>query len=550
MPGRFDVSTPSPERNATTVAIIGGGATGVGILRDLSMRGIPAVLLERQALAAGTSSRFHGLLHCGGRYAVGDPEAARECIQENRILRHIAPNCIESPEGFFVLTPEDDPAYEKTWLEGCAKAGIATSPVDPDEARRLEPGLSPDIKVVHRVPDASVDGFRLVWHNWLSAREHGGQLRLRHQVTGILQDGGKVAGLRVLDRNKGEEYVLNCDMVVSAAGPWAGEVAAMAGIHVDITPDRGTLVVFNHRFASRIVNRLHRSGDGDIFVPVGTVTILGTTSFTADGPEDTLPTSEEVLRLLDLGAPVFPDLRSHRILRAFAGVRPLYTPPNTAHGRGGSRNFVIVDHADQGLAGMVSIFGGKLTTYRLMAEKIGDLVAKRLGVNAPCATARTPLSPPPSRSDMEKASKIFPVSALRQAAERQGAAFPKLVKGLAEGRGAEFLCECEMVSRAEVELTAMESPAFNLNDIRVRTRIGMGTCQGAFCPLRSMGALHAAGIREDLDPRRELSRFLGERWKGLRPALWGVQVQEIELSREIYGATFNLGNSREDGETS
>lgn len=91
-----------------TVVVIGGGATGTGILRDLAMRGIKAVLLEQRDLAYGTSSRFHGLLHSGGRYAVKDPESARECIEENRILRRIGRYCVEETEGFFVRLPEDD----------------------------------------------------------------------------------------------------------------------------------------------------------------------------------------------------------------------------------------------------------------------------------------------------------------------------------------------------------------------------------------------------------------------------------------------------------
>ena len=91
----------------TDVLIIGGGATGVGIARDLALRGIPSVLIEKGDLASGASGRNHGLLHSGGRYAVSDPEAARECISENRILRKIAPHCIEETDGLFVSLPED-----------------------------------------------------------------------------------------------------------------------------------------------------------------------------------------------------------------------------------------------------------------------------------------------------------------------------------------------------------------------------------------------------------------------------------------------------------
>ncbi|MGD8751404.1 MAG: FAD-dependent oxidoreductase, partial [Anaerolineales bacterium] len=89
----------------TEVLVIGGGATGTGVLRDLAMRGFDAVLVEKRDLTNGTTGRFHGLLHSGGRYVVKDPPAARECIEENRILRRIMPHCLEDTGGFFVITP-------------------------------------------------------------------------------------------------------------------------------------------------------------------------------------------------------------------------------------------------------------------------------------------------------------------------------------------------------------------------------------------------------------------------------------------------------------
>ena len=114
----------------TMVVVIGGGATGMGTLRDLCMRGVPAILLEQGGLAHGTSSRFHGLLHSGGRYAVNDNESARECIEENMIVRRIGRQCVEETEGFFALTPDDDPADVTPWAEACHKAGIDAQELD------------------------------------------------------------------------------------------------------------------------------------------------------------------------------------------------------------------------------------------------------------------------------------------------------------------------------------------------------------------------------------------------------------------------------------
>ena len=101
------------------VIIIGGGATGGGTALDLALRGLRVALIERADLTDGTSGRYHGLLHSGGRYAVRDPESARECIEENRILRRIVPHAIEDTGGFFVTTPDDDPTYADKWLKAC-----------------------------------------------------------------------------------------------------------------------------------------------------------------------------------------------------------------------------------------------------------------------------------------------------------------------------------------------------------------------------------------------------------------------------------------------
>ena len=286
------------ETDRTRVVVIGGGATGTGILRDLSLRGIPALLLEQGDLASGTSSRFHGLLHSGARYAVTDPGSARECIRENGVLRRIAPACVEETEGWFVRSPGDDPAFESEWLRACRDCGIEVRPVALEEALRREPNLAREARSVYRVPDSAVDGFRMVWHNAMSARRHGGRIRTYMRVTGLTLEGGAVSGVTAV-APAGEPLAVSCEYVINAAGSWVGEVAALAGLRVPVSPDRGLLLAFNHRFLDRVVNRLRPPSDGDIFVPHGSIAIFGTTSVPVARPDDTTPTSAEALRLLD-----------------------------------------------------------------------------------------------------------------------------------------------------------------------------------------------------------------------------------------------------------
>src|ERR1700722_1825610 len=123
----------------TDVLVIGGGPTGTRVDRDAALRGIDGVLVDRRDLDEGTSGRFHGLLHSGGRYVVKDPNAAVECIAENRILRRVAADTIEDTGGFFVTTPFDDPAYADKFVQGCRDTGVDCEEITTAQALREEP---------------------------------------------------------------------------------------------------------------------------------------------------------------------------------------------------------------------------------------------------------------------------------------------------------------------------------------------------------------------------------------------------------------------------
>ena len=129
-----------------TVAVIGGGSTGTGIARDLAMRGFDVTLVEKGNLTHGTTGRMHGLLHSGGRYAVSDRSSARECIEENRVLREIATHCVEMTGGLFVQKEGDADEYFEEKLEGCRECDIPAEVVSGKEAREIEPYLAKDVK--------------------------------------------------------------------------------------------------------------------------------------------------------------------------------------------------------------------------------------------------------------------------------------------------------------------------------------------------------------------------------------------------------------------
>ncbi|MFR3457002.1 MAG: hypothetical protein ACLTTU_00635 [Bilophila wadsworthia] len=209
---------------------------------------------------------------------------------------------------------------------------------------------------------------------------------------------------------------------------------------------------------------------------------------------------------------------------------------------------------------MATICGGKLTTYRLMGERMADLVCAKLGVAAQCRTAVEPLVEDTPPALLERARKVFPAQGLEQAESRLGDSFAATVERLEAAPWKKaLLCECERVTIAEFEQVASEPTSHSLNDIRRRTRMGMGTCQGSFCGLRGVGAvleakllpagMQACGTGEcDALPCGApdlLQSFQQERWYGIRPVLWGSELRETELARGMYGATLNVDGADE-----
>lgn len=482
-------------RSRVDALIIGGGATGAGIARDLSMRGAKVLLTERGDFAAGATGANHGMLHSGARYAVNDPASARECAEEGRILKRIARFCIEDTGGLFVAAGEDDARYMDRFLPACRDAGIGVREIGVDEALEMEAGLDKSIQAAVEVPDASLDPFFLTLGNVNSARGHGATVLNHSPVQSIRRTG---SGFEVTIGRGRRERRISADVIVNAAGSWAGEVAAMLGASIPICVDKGTLVVFNGRLVNRLVNRLRPPSDGDILVPHRTATILGTTS--SPGMPGEAATSEEVERLIAQAAAVLPGIRAARAVRAYAGTRPLLGSGKT--GRGATRTFQVIDHGKDEIDGLISVVGGKLTTYRLMAEKVSDAVMEKLELGGRCRTADEEIVP-----FDDGPSDRFDIEAMRY---RQGT--KELSMPLVPG------CGCEAVSREELELQASSPDVADIGDLMRRTRAGMGYCQAGLCAVNMASAMGMG--------TRELRRYLGERWKGVEPVLFGEQLRQ------------------------
>jgi len=530
-------------RIETDIIVIGGGATGAGIARDATMRGFKCVLLEKNDLASGTTGRNHGLLHSGARYAVKDLESARECIRENMILKKIARHCVEDTGGLFVTLPEDDPMYHRNLIEGCRYAGIHTREIPVRRALEIEPNLNPAILSALQVPDGTIDPFRLTSANALDARERGALIMTHTRVDEILKFGPRAEGVRCTDCN-GEKIEIYGKMIINASGVWGQQICEMAGVELKMFPSKGSMLIIDYRINSVVVNRCRPPADGDIIVPGDTVSLIGTTSMEVpyDKIHDNTVTDEEIEVLLSDGEKLIPNVSRTRALRAYCGVRPLVAISGETTGRNISRGIALIDHKMRdGIEGLITIAGGKLMTYRLMAEKATDLACEKMGLKKKCTTHKVPL--PGSEKGISRRKRIkqfsgIPDSVVGSTFYRHGQRLQSIMTK--EKRNYRIICECEMVTEGEIEYAIKNLNVKDLVDLRRRTRIGMGPCQGELCAYRGSGLLQEYGGASPEESVALLQDFLEERWKGVKPVLWGDGLRESEFTYWIYQGLFGI----------
>ena len=312
--------------------------------------------------------------------------------------------------------------------------------------------------------------------------------------------------------------------------------------------------------------------DGDILVPSHTVCVIGTTSVTVPDPEPLRIEPWEVQKMLDEGDKMVPGFSKARVLRAWAGVRPLFQETYTGGGRDVTRKLALLDHRErEGIEGLLTITGGKWTTFRLMAEATVDTICTHLETERPCTTATT-VVPGAEQGNYWVGHRLHEIE-------------EKKLQG-------ELICECELVTRTMVENAVQRNPALTLDDLRRDVRLGMGPCQGGFCTYRAVGVLHemdTAGkwqhdmIDDDSDtarwdtaylqspghnlttdatsgdegrisaesptvfnPNLLLRDFLQERWKGVTPILWGRQLKQERLDELIYLSLMNVDHLPDD----
>jgi glycerol-3-phosphate dehydrogenase len=387
--------------------VVGAGVNGAGVARDAARRGLRVLLLDKGDLGGGTTAWSSRLVHGGLRYLEhGELGLVRESLRERETLLRVAPHLVRP-------LPMLVPVYRGQRRGPLAiRAGMhaydllsrgkslpSHRMLAPAEALRRAPGLNPSgLRAAALFYDAQVTyAERLVVENALAARASGARVLTYARVRGLLIEGGRVAGVEFEDLLRGgRTHAARASFVLNAAGPWVDAVLAEGGA-------AGPRLLGGTKGSHAVVPRFEGAPDAALYVearadgrpffilPWDGKLLLGTTDERFEGdPDAAAATEPELEYILDETNRALPSARLTRasVLYAYAGVRPLAFAGARPEAAVTRRHFIRASH----LAGLYSLVGGKLTTYRSLAEEATDLIFQTLGRRAPpCPTAHEPL---------------------------------------------------------------------------------------------------------------------------------------------------------------
>ena len=552
------------------VAVVGGGITGAGVALDAAARGYSVALLERADFASGTSSRSSKLVHGGLRYLQNfDLGLVREALLERQLMVALAPHLVRplalvvpAFEGarpdrlmgvglnlYDVMSVDRDRLRARRGRRarsersaggelGAAGAdgGESWSParhrvITGEEVAQLLPALAArEPTSGYLFYDCQTDDVRLVLTVLGEAERFGAVCANRMDVTGLLVEDGRTAGVRVLDAESGERLHVRAANVVNATGVWADELRPEE-LHGEaelprIRPSRGSHVTLAQADLPLIAGAIVPAGQGrTIFaLPWLGRTLVGTTDADYEGPLDHVkPSGEDIDYLLQAINDFFGlRLGPHQLTGAFAGVRPLISTGDPKKSVDISRKAELYETS----SGMITITGGKLTTWRRMAKLAVDRLVEREAREAPCRTQEIPLGQAISVDELPRVEGV-PEDAYQALAARYGhAAHDVLALAAERGELAQPIIAGMPDLLAEVALAARREQARSLGDVLLRrTRLGLLAARdllaepergapepdGASAPLRRVAAVLAKELEWPAQRASgEIARFLEE----------------------------------------
>lgn len=540
------------------VVVIGGGVNGVGVARDASMRGLRVALFERNDLAFGASGNSSGMIHGGVRYLTSDPHVTEESCRDSGHIQAIAPHllfripflmAVENGRYAKVMLTLIDAYFEAYDRYQPLKRGKPHGRLTVEELKRLEPGIQGDLVGGVSFDEWGIDGARLCVANAVDAMERGAKVFVGHTVERIerREDTGEVIGVVYRDRTTGRTGHLSASAVVNATGAWAPITASLSGLpsaRARVRPGKGIHVVFDRRLTNYAVMGSAIDGRQIFVYPWENMSVIGTTDDDFYGDLDTVRATSEEVRYLTQGiARIFPKIREARAIGTTAAVRPTlyaYGPSEDDL----SRDHRIIDHAAHGAPGLYSMVGGKLASYRLFAEEMTDVLARRFDLGQRCATHTSALPGGDAKVDpfgLAEGLEIDAVAA-RRLVYRHGSRALRIAERVRERpREVSTVCACEPVIEAEVRYVLRNELARSVADVSRRTRLGLGACGGMRCAARC-GQLVAQEL--GLPPRegmRQALTFLTQKAQTRSVALGPEQARQEALAIASVRSELGLG---------
>ena len=541
--GAITPDRASPAHQHFDVLVIGGGITGVAIARECAQGGRQVLVVDQHDFASGTTSRSTRIIHGGLRYLEhGEIGLVRESLRERDRLLCQSPHLVR-PIQFLLALPKDDRPFMRSalavrtglWLYhrwAGIHAGI------PRGSREFERQLNNGHSwAVYSYEDAQCEFPERLVAEWLvEAAEAGATPRNYTEVLQILSGSGRVSGARLRDNLTGKEFEVSCRHIVNASGPWADLVAAAAGLKTQkmVGGVRGSHIVLPQFPAAPGAAVYTEALDGRPFfvIPWNGQTLVGTTEIADSGnPEKVQPSPEEIDYLFSSFTRLFPrsGLSKGDIRYSFAGVRALPDSPGQKLSAI-TRRHIIHDHQHDGVAGLFSIIGGKLTTAASLARE----VARKLEIHVPEPAGI--MAMPTDSSGIESTFKqwahivackaAIPESCAHAVAGWHGRrALAIACSAAADERLRAPICEhtCHIVAEA-VEAVHYES-AVTLADILLRrVPVALGLCWSDTCSRQAAQRIGRVLNWSETAITRELERFEDEREKFLHPRSANVAI--------------------------
>jgi glycerol-3-phosphate dehydrogenase len=528
------------------VVVVGGGITGAGVALDAATRGYSVALLERADYASGTSSRSSKLVHGGLRYLQNfDLGLVREALLERQLMVALAPHLVKP-------LPLVVPAFDGAHPDRLVGVGLNLYDVmsrDRDRKRRSE-SWSPERhrmisgeEVVELLPalaareptsgylfyDCQTDDVRLVLTVLGEAERFGAVCANRLDVTGLLERHGRAQGVQVLDTESGERFEVRGANVVNATGVWADALSPQE-LHEEaelprIRPSRGTHITIAHNDLPLVGGAIVPAGAGrSIFaLPWLGHTLVGTTDNDYEGPlEHIRPSADDIDYLLEAVNEFFGTaLEPSELTGAFAGVRPLISTGDPKKSVDISRKAELYETS----SGMLTITGGKLTTWRRMAKMTVDRLVERDARDAPCRTQEIPLGQAIAVEELPHVEGV-PSESYEALAARYGHA-ARDVLAIAGERGelAQPIIAGLPDLLAEVALAARREQARSLGDVLLRrTRLGLLAAR-QLAGGEASAAEPSPGQPQSTAPVRRVAEVMA------RELNWSAERLALELTR-------------------